>query len=181
MKSFEFEVIENLGAPNGQIEGYFAVPSEHFKTITSAGECLDALDITDQPEDLMIPVLNNEYSLGVGGVEPLARIWRPARGLVTFGTDVHPKHDRDGQRTHLGVLVREFLKEKPGFIAPLVALPDSMTSGAWEICSPLHEAHLRYGSVAVRGSTCTITIDETVEPLPDRAAITEELNSRLKN
>lgn len=158
MTSFEFEVTENLSGVEGAIEGYFVV-SDGIGAIGAAYDCNLRLEKNRQQNDSFIPIFTDEHHLHsvlrILDQQYLERI----SGLVTFGSD------RSTQNTHLAIMAREYRDLNRKFVAPLLKLPGKESNNSWNRNSPLLDLSFRFGSVAVLGNVCTISVDESIPAL----------------
>lgn len=171
MPTLEYEVLQNLSGVEGSVSGYFAAGRDSTLAARSIIECAFAIedDITiPEVKRRCIPLILNEFGVGVSLQNHLAQLGNTLPGLVTFGEDEDKFVTHKPQDSHLNIFARELAVQRPSFLAVLCKIPDSVSDlDKWCRQSPLGDLHLRFGSLAVRGNTCTIATDEAVMPLKD--------------
>jgi hypothetical protein len=164
---YSFEIAENMAGNEGSVEGYFAVQQEIAGLGMAIVDCQISLEDVN-PEANIIPVILDEFGSDLMLSRILAQPYDVTRlaSIASFGFDRDHQNYRIAHSSHFAIICRETGKLRPSFLAPLLTPPTTEPLKVWSDKTELRSIHLRFGELSVKGNTCVIQIDDSVEPVP---------------
>ena len=157
MHSFELPVASNITTVDGSVDGFFGIGSGGMK------QCLKRLKKADRANQRCIPIIAEEFQHGTMLEMAIGSNRGRIPGVVTFGTK---ENDNMPLMTHLAVVCRSIANDDPNFLAVMCGWEEGLSKSEWLCEARLMDLQMKFGSIAVEDGVCTITIDESVPPLP---------------
>ncbi len=157
MHTYELPVASNITTVEGTVDGFFGVGLSGMK------QCLNRLKKTNKMNRRCIPIIAEEYQHGSPLETVISRNQHRVPAVVTLG-----RKQEDGMplMTHLAVVCRAIADDYPDFLAVMCGWEDGLTKNEWLRDAHLMDLHLKFGTVAIAGDVCTVTVDDSVTPLP---------------